>query len=81
MSTEPGTVTPLPPRTISTPTRQQRTNAIRAAVDQFAARVELTQADQHLLGLIIDEALQAVVPTPSTVASADASNETTLPSP
>ncbi|MGG1946212.1 hypothetical protein AB1286_15565 [Trinickia sp. NRRL B-1857] len=79
MSTEAGTVTPLPPRTISTPTRQQRTNAIRAAVDQFSARVQLTQAEQHLLGLIIDEALQAVAPTPSTVASADASNETALP--
>ncbi|WP_146013923.1 hypothetical protein [Trinickia dabaoshanensis] len=79
MSTEPGTVTPLPPRTITTPTRQQRTNAIRSAVDQFAARVKLTEAEQHLLGLVIDEALQAAAPGPSRLAGADASNETTLP--
>ncbi|WP_206951195.1 hypothetical protein [Trinickia acidisoli] len=79
MSTELGTVTPLPPRMITTPTRQQRSNAIRSAVDQFAARVDLTPAQRHLLGLVIDEAIEAVTPRPSTLAPGNASNETMLP--
>lgn len=79
MSTESGTVTPLPPRTITTPIRQQRSNTIRAAVDQFAAQVQLTPSERHLLGLVIDEAIEAAAPTPSTLASSNASNEATLP--
>lgn len=79
MSEESATVTPLPPRTITTPTRQERSNAIRAAVEQFAAHVELTVSERHLLGLIIDETLEAVAPKPSTVASRGASNEAAPP--
>ncbi len=79
MSEESATVTPLPPRTITTPTRRERSNAIRAAVEQFAAHVQLTVSERHLLGLIIDETLEAVVPKPSTVASGCASNEAAPP--
>ncbi|CAB3640530.1 hypothetical protein [Trinickia soli] len=78
MSTEPGSVTALPPRTITTPTRAQRSNTIRAAVDRFAAQVELTASQRHLLGLIIDEAIEAVAPKPATLASDGASNDAVL---
>ncbi|MGN6315398.1 hypothetical protein [Trinickia sp.] len=79
MSTETGTVTPLPPRTITTPARQQRSNTIRAAVDRFAAQVELTASQRHLLGLVIDEAIEAAAPKPSMLASTNASNDAALP--
>lgn len=79
MSTQTGTVTPLPPRTITTPARQQRSNTILAAVDLFATQVELTPSQRHLLGLVIDEAIEAAAPKPSTLASTHASNDAALP--
>jgi hypothetical protein len=79
MSKKSGRVTHIPPRTITTPARQQRSNAIRSAVDQFAARVKLTTLERHLLGLIIDETIEAVAPRQSTLTSRTASNEATYP--
>lgn len=79
MSKKPGSLTHIPPRTITTPARQRRSNAIRSAVDQFAAQVKLAPSERHLLGLIIDETIEAVAPRPSTLTSGQASNETTYP--
>lgn len=75
MSKKRGTVEPLPPCTITTPARQRRFTAIRDAVDRFAAEVELTPLQRHLLGLIIDEAIETVSPRASYVAVAEASND------
>jgi hypothetical protein len=75
MRKETGTVSPLPPRTVTSSTRQRRSAAILAAVERFAEQVPLTPLQRHLLGLIVDETIEDVSPRAAPIAVGKASND------
>jgi len=75
MGTKQGAVVQMPPRTITTPARQHRFQTIGGAVERFAKEVPLTSSQRHLLGLIIDEAIEVVSPRTLAIVASASSND------
>lgn len=65
----------MPTESVTFLQQQRRSDAIYQAVQRFAEEVPLSTLQQHLLGLIVDEAIVAVSPRRQTFLMGSAAND------